>query len=190
MFKQWLAIAGIMLSAAVSYGQTATVHLDPEKTQVQWTLPDPLHTVKGTFHMREGNVSYDLKSGVATGSIIVDAASGQSGNSSRDSKMQKEELESTRYPDVIFRPQHVEGTLNPSASSTLAVSGIFSLHGSDHPLTMNITVQPQQDGVVTAKTEFQVPYVQWGIKDPSMFLLRVGKEVKIEITANGTLALK
>ncbi len=190
MLKQWLAIASVVLSAALAQGQTVTVHLDPEKTDIQWTLPDPLHTVRGTFHMREGNISYDSKTGTAAGSIIVDAKSGESGNSSRDSKMHKEVLESGRYPDASFRPQHVEGTLNSSGTSTLAVSGIFSVHGSEHPLTMNITVQPQQDGTLAVKTEFQVPYVQWGMKDPSAFILRVGKEVKIEIAANGAFSLK
>ena len=189
MLKRCSVVAALLFFTAIGYGQTVTVHFDPAKSDVQWTLPDVLHTVHGTFKMREGNVVYDMKTGNASGLIIIDAKSGESGSNARDSKMHKEELESSKFPDISFRPQHVEGAFNPTAPSTLAVSGVFSLHGSEHPLTMNVNVQPGKDqGAATMKTEFQVPYVQWGMKDPSTFILRVGKDVKIEVNASGTLS--
>jgi hypothetical protein len=36
-------------------------------------------------------------------------------------------------------------------------------------------------------TAFPVPYVAWGMKDPSAFILRVGKQVDIRIHAAGTV---
>jgi hypothetical protein len=40
---------------------------------------------------------------------------------------------------------------------------------------------------VTATTRFTVPYVEWGMKNPSRLLLRVSKQVEIEVSAKGTI---
>jgi hypothetical protein len=41
---------------------------------------------------------------------------------------------------------------------------------------------------LTAKGMFVVPYVKWGLKDPSIFILKVAKDVQIDMTLAGTLA--
>ena len=37
----------------------------------------------------------------------------------------------------------------------------------------------------TAKGKFVVPYVDWGMKDPSNFLFKVNKSVEIDVEASG-----
>jgi hypothetical protein len=39
-----------------------------------------------------------------------------------------------------------------------------------------------------AKGRFIVPYVQWGLKDPSVFVLKVAREVGIDLTLVGRLS--
>ena len=78
-----------------------TEDVDPAKTHIDWTLGDILHTVQGTFQLESGSIVFDPHTGEAGGQIIVDAASGNSGNGTRDSKMKKEVLETTRYPDIV-----------------------------------------------------------------------------------------
>lgn len=155
---------------------------DPPQTQIHWTLDAFVHTVHGTFQLRSGTVRFDPATGMASGELIADARSGASGNDSRDGKMHKSVLESTRFPDIVFRPKHVEGQVPAQGSATLQVRGTFLLHGSEHEATLpiQVTVEP---GRISADSKFSIPYVAWGLKNPSTFVLRVGEKVDLEIHA-------
>jgi len=85
-------VAWLVLLPSVVAAQQITVNLDPAQTKIEWTLGDVLHTVHGTFKLKSGSVTFDPKSGDASGEIIVDATSGESGNHARDQKMHKEIL--------------------------------------------------------------------------------------------------
>jgi len=41
---------------------------------------------------------------------------------------------------------------------------------------------------VTVKGAFQIPYVAWGMKDPSMFIVRAAKEVDVTVESAGAVA--
>ena len=103
------ALALVSLCSLAAASQQTQVTLDPAQTKVNWTLGDVLHTVHGTFKMVSGTISFDPRTGNASGEILVDARTGESGNHARDSKMQREVLESARYPEITFRPKHVSG---------------------------------------------------------------------------------
>jgi polyisoprenoid-binding protein YceI len=178
-----IAIPCLLLLSWAGVGQAQTgidVTLDPGNTVIRWTLTDVLHTTHGTFKLKSGSIHLDPQSGNLTGLIVVDATSGESGNETRDRKMHKEFLESSRYPTITFRPTRLAGNFDPGKQQLLVVDGIFNLHGQDHPLHLNVTTRPSANSVILA-THFDVPYVQWGIKDPSTFVLRVSKVVSIDI---------
>jgi polyisoprenoid-binding protein YceI len=159
--------------------------LDPAQSKVHWTLPTTLHTVHGTFEVTRGAMKFDPASGQASGEIVVDAKSGESGNNSRDTRMHKEVLETAKYPDVVFRPAQVEGVVAPSGPCEIKVHGTFSLHGADHQVVA--LVHAELAGETWKGTgKFDVPYVQWGMKDPSL-LLKVKHVVSVEIEMSGSL---
>lgn len=172
-------------TAATAQSQELRLQFDPSKATIAFTLGDILHTVHGSFQLRSGDVEYKVASKSVIGSLVVDATSGQSGNHIRDRKMHKEILESYRYPVISFRADRVEGNVASMGSSSIQVHGIFSIHGSNHELTMPVRVDVFPDHW-TADTHFTIPYVKWGIKNPSTFVLRVSELVEIDVHASGT----
>ena len=101
--------------------------------------------------------------------------------------MGTEILEVSHFAEISFAPHSYQGTLAPSGDSSIEVTGTFTLHGSPHELTVPMQVHIEGTNC-TAKAHFSVPYVKWGLKDPSTFILRVGKEVEIDLILTGTLS--
>ena len=153
--------------------------LDPGQTHVEFTLSDILHTVHGSFKLKRGTIRYDFVNGKAAGEIVIDAQSGESGSQARDQRMHKNILESERYPEISFVPDRVSGAL-----SKANVHGTFRIHGKDHEMTMLVEAVPAGKGL-EVKTQFVVPYVAWGMKNPSTIILRVGETVTIGVRAIG-----
>jgi polyisoprenoid-binding protein YceI len=154
----------------------------PDQTSVGYTLGDLLHTVHGTFQLKRGQIRLDPATGKASGELIVDATSGESGSKARDSRMHKNILESSKYPEITFRPNLVEGTIASKGPSQLKVHGQFGIHGAEHEIVIPVEVR-MEPNQATAILRFQVPYVKWGMKNPSTLLLRVKDIVDIEVKA-------
>jgi polyisoprenoid-binding protein YceI len=166
---------------------TAVFNLDPAKTEIHYTLHDPLHTVHGTFQLKAGSLHLDADTGNASGDIVIDMTSGASGSHARDRRMHKEIIESQRYPEAVFTPDHVAGRIAPHGESQIDVHGTFRIHGADHELTLQFQVQAS-DGQYAASTHFVIPYVKWGMKNPSNFLLHVDDKVEVDVkTVSATL---
>lgn len=180
-------IAASLLLATSAYAQRQTFTVDPNASQVAWSLGGNGHHVTGTFHVQNGAVDFDRSAQSISGSVVVAAGSGNSGEASRDKKMNNEVLDVAHYSEITFSPQKYDGTIAANGDSTVQVSGIFTLHGTPHEIT--VPMQIHIDGVgLTAKTHFVVPYVKWGLKDPSVFILKVAKEVDVDLTLVGKVS--
>lgn len=166
--------------------QDFTLQLDPAQTEIKFTLGATLHTVHGTFKLKSGVIRFNPATGAASGTVQVDAASGDSGNGTRDRNMHQRVLESARYPEIAFAIDRFEGHVAPQGESDVQVHGALSLHGSQHEMTANVSLQTAGDQV-TVVTHFNIPYVQWGLKNPSTLFLRVGDKVDLDIRAVGHL---
>jgi polyisoprenoid-binding protein YceI len=179
-------ISFALLSGRFTQAQQKTFTLDPAQTKVNFTVDSTLHTVHGDFHLKRGNIQFDNSSGVAGGELVVDAASGESGSDGRDKKMQKDILESPKYSDIVFTPQHIKGSVATEGRSTIEVAGILTMHGKSRPVTMPLEVQ-LQNGAGSADGTFSVKYREWGMKNPSTFILRVNDKVEIHVHAVGKI---
>jgi polyisoprenoid-binding protein YceI len=180
----YLLVFGLALSAAPALAQEAVLDLDPAQTEIGFRLGSVLHTVHGGFRLKRGTVKFNTATGQASGLVVVDVASGDSGSFARDRKMHKDVLESDQYPESTFTPEQVNGTLSPQGDSQVQVSGILSLHGASHPLTLVVQVH-LAGNQLTAETSFTIPYVSWGLKNPSTLFLRVNNTVDMTIRAVG-----
>ena len=170
----------------VSQAQHQTLAVNPDTSQVAFTLGGSGHHVQGTFHVQHGSIDFDPSAQKISGSVVVDAASGNSGEPGRDKNMNSSVLDTAHFAEVTFAPSSYQGTIAPSGDSTIQVTGVFTLHGTPHDLTL--PMQIHIDGAnLTAKGHFTVPYVKWGLKDPSIFILKVAKEVDIDLTLSGRL---
>ncbi len=181
-----LLILLILMVASVA-AQEAALQLDPAQTSVKFTLGDALHTVRGTFRLKHGALQFDPASGKISGDIVVDAASGDSGSGMRDRKMNKEILESARYPEITFHPDRIEGPVASQGKSKVKVHGMFNIHGVDHEIMVPADVEMAADHW-TASVHFTVPYEKWGMKNPSTLFLRVSDSVEIDLVAAGNVA--
>jgi len=147
-----------LLCTPFALAQHQAFNINPDASTVAFTLASTHEITNGTFHVSKGLVNFDAASPNLSG-----------------------------LTDVTFVPQTYTGTLALNGDSTLQVTGIFTLHGTPHTLT--VPMQLHIDGnKLTAKTTFKVPYVEWGLKDPSWFVFKVAKEVDVNLTLVGFLA--
>ncbi len=180
-----LSAAFVLFSTAARAQQHYKV--DPAASEIHFAVGASDGAVKGTFRVSSGEFTLDPASGAMTGAIAVDAASGDSGNKSRDKKMTNNQMKAQTYSTVTFAPAKFSGQLKDSGDSTGQVDGSFTLLGQAHPISVPMNVHLEGDHF-TATGNFVVPYVSWGMKDPSWFVMKVDKEVKVDLKLAGTIA--
>jgi polyisoprenoid-binding protein YceI len=179
------ALAVILAPAALAQHQTFAVN--PDASEVKMTLNTTHEVVNGTFHIQSGSIEFDRNAPKMSGSVVVLAGSGKTGNGSRDKKMNKEILQVEQYATVSFDPKSCAGTIAASGDSAIQVTGIFTLLGTPHQITIPMVVR-LEGSTATAKAHFAVPYIQWGLKDPSFLFWKADKEVAIDLFLTGRLS--
>ena len=177
----------ILLAFAPAGASERVLRLDPQSTKVTFTLKATAHKIHGTLQLTDGEVRFDDETGWASGEINVDARLAQTGNTKRDRNMHGKVLQSELYPLLRFEPSRIVGRVANEGQSEIQLEGRLSIHGGEHPLTIRADVEIV-DGRFSATTSFPVPYVEWGLRDPSVFLLRVAKVVEVTLAVEGTLA--
>jgi YceI-like domain len=180
-----VALALIFAPAVLAQHQTFAVNSDA--SEVKMKLNTTHEVVDGTFHIQFGSINFDRTASNISGVVIVAAGSGKTGNDSRDKKMNKDILKVDQFATVSFAPKAYNGTIAASGDSTIQVSGVFTLLGTAHDLT--IPMQIHIDGSkATARAQFVVPYVQWGLKNPSFLIWKADNDVAIDLNLVGQVS--
>jgi polyisoprenoid-binding protein YceI len=180
-----LTLAALLAPAALAQHQTFVVN--PDASEVRITLKTTHELVNGTFHIQSGSIEFDRSAAKISGSVVVAAGSGNTGNGSRDKKMNNDILKVDQYATVSFTPKIYTGTIAPSGDSTIQVSGVFTLLGTPHDLTIPMQIHMERSKA-TAKAQFVVPYVQWGLKNPSFLFWKAENYVAIDLNLVGQVS--
>ncbi len=130
----FLLLLASLLAVGVVPAEEFVLQLDPAQTRVEFTLGDVLHTVHGSFKLKSGSVRFDPATGRASGELVIDAASGDSGSGARDGRMKKNILEVSKYPEITLTPDRFEGSLNMQGESQVKLHGAFGIHGAQHEI--------------------------------------------------------
>jgi polyisoprenoid-binding protein YceI len=176
---------GLSLSMVSGQGEER-YRVDAASSEVHFSLGAWDGPVKGAFRVTSGEFTLNATSGAMTGTVNVDATSGRSGNDGRDKDMRSKQLKAQTYSTISFSPTKFSGQVKDSGDSAGQVEGNFTLLGQSHPITVPMTVNMDGDRF-TATGSFTIPYVSWGVKDPSWLVMKVDKEVKIELKLIGSL---
>lgn len=157
---------------------TVSVQVDPARSIINFKVRSVLHTVHGRFQLTPSVIDIDNSHGSATGTIDVNAASSNTGNATINRRITKL-LSAGRYPTVSFTPTHFRGSIGSAAPSQVEVTGVMRLDGNDHLIRLAMAVQMNR-GAFSASGWLIVPYVAWGLPNPSTFIFRMSKEVEID----------
>jgi polyisoprenoid-binding protein YceI len=185
--KSFSVVALALIFAPAAFAQHQTFAVNPDASEVKMKLSTTHEVVDGTFHIQSGSINFDRTASHISGIIIVAAGSGKTGNDSRDKKMNKDILKVDQFATVSFAPKAYNGTIAASGDSTIQVSGVLTLLGTAHDLT--IPMQIHIDGSkATAKAQFVIPYVQWGLKNPSFMFWKAENDVAIDLNLVGQVS--
>jgi polyisoprenoid-binding protein YceI len=182
-----LAIAfviGYRVPAEATEARVGILELDPSKTMVEFKLEGSLHNTHGTFRLKRGTIKANEATGDTQGEIVIDAASGKSGDILRDNEMRNSVLEAAVWPEIAFDPRHLDGHLDADGDFHAKLRGVLTLHGAQHDAVIETQGRLEGDDLI-ATGRLTIPYVKWGVKDPSVLFLTVSKEVEIDIATAG-----
>jgi len=185
--KYLAALAFAIVLTPSLFAQQQTLVISPDSSEVKMTLKTNHDIVNGAFHVKAGSIHFDRAASKISGSVVVAADSGKTGNDSRDKKMNKDILQVQKYTTVSFAAKSYSGTLAASGDSTLQVSGTFTLLDTPHEMTIPMQVHIE-GGRATVKAQFTIPYVAWGLKNPSFLMWKADNDVAMDLNLTGQLS--
>jgi polyisoprenoid-binding protein YceI len=168
-------IAALLLTALVA--QPAAYRIDPAVSEAGFELKATMHTVHGSTKNVTGEVRVEPEPGGAlklSGKIEIGAASIATGNDKRDATLHSKSLLVDSFPVLLFEPERFtpSGPAGADGSTPGSLTGRFTLRGKTKPLTIDAVLAPKGNRIVASGT-FDVAWAEFGIPDPSFFVVRI-----------------
>jgi polyisoprenoid-binding protein YceI len=150
-------------------------------------LKATMHTVHGITRTVTGSVRVAPAAGgslALDGTIVVGAAGLATGNEKRDATMHDRSLLVATYPSIVFAAEHFSPSGPAEADGTVAgsLTGHVTIRGRTRPLAIAARLTPH-DGTITATGTFDVLWAEFGIPDPSFFVVRIEPTVHARFRA-------
>jgi len=188
MRSPWSVVLALaLLAAPARAGEMVVFQLDPEHSSVGFVLGATLHTVEGNLGPVSGRIAFDPETELATGEVVIDLMKADTGVARRDRKMHAQTLETDRFPQAVYRIHGIDlPEVLEQGRNEIQLHGDLDFHGATHEVAVP-AIAVLDGGHVSATAWLEIPYVDWGLDDPSFFILRVGKAVRVEMKIEGRL---
>ncbi|HTO89735.1 MAG TPA: YceI family protein [Candidatus Sulfotelmatobacter sp.] len=147
--KSWLRMSALTLFAAAiaasaASAATETFRIDPNHTNVGFSIRHFFSKVNGRFKDFQGAIEFDARNPAASSvDVTIQASSITTENDRRDADLRSPNFfEVDKYPTLTFKSTKVvldadKTALNPG--DHLKVEGTLSMHGVEKPVTLDVT---------------------------------------------------
>ena len=170
-------VTTILLAALIA--QATVYRIDPASCEAGFDLKATAHTVHKSTTSVTGEVSVvPDETGVLTfaGKISVGAAALDTGNAKRDETLHSKSLLVASFPTIELAPERFTPSGPATADGSVAgqLTGQLTIRGQTRPQTIAATLRAR-DGRIVATGTFDVAWPEFGVPDPSFFVVRVEK---------------
>jgi len=168
-------LATLVLSALVA--QATAFRIDPATAEAGFDLKATAHTVHGTTTSVSGDVTAapDADGSLAlSGKIEIAAASLHTGNDKRDATMREKSLLTASFPAIVFAPERFtpSGAAGAGGAVPGLLAGRITIRGKTKAQTIAATLTPRGERI-EASGAFDVRWAEFGVPDPSFFIVRI-----------------
>jgi polyisoprenoid-binding protein YceI len=188
-------IASVALESTTP--QAATVYeIDPTASEVRFVIDEVLRgepfTVVGSTDQVAGQIALDASdtSAVEVGTILVNARTLETDDSSRNRAIQNFILNTGTHEYISFTPTGISGlpaTLQAGETYTAQMTGDLSISGTTRTAVFDVKLVPVSSTQLVGSASSTIDYADFGLSIPSVpFVASVDQDVRLELdfTAN------
>lgn len=199
LFVAIACLSGLCVGQAQAHTLTYVVDDPKGRDNVTFNSDAPIEVINGVTHKIKGTIniddSLDTSRKPFEAQFTVDLASIDTGIALRNEHMQKNFLETDKYPTAVFKVSSVIGKhLEDGKTETLEATGEFSLHGKTvkRQIPVSVTYFKQcksTDGkfpncdLIQIKSTFPVPFKDYNIKRPEIVFQKLADTVFVTVSA-------